>query len=141
MFIVRKIVPIAVLSYVLNLAWEMSQAFLFAPHFSGAVDFIFIHVVVAFTDVMLTLLILSPEFFLFDRIFRKGDEWKRIVLTASLGFLIAVGIERYALSTGMWAYGSFMPILPILGVGLTPVLQMAVLPIFVFFAAKSKVRV
>ena len=127
----RKIAMILIISFVLNLAWEMSQAFLFAPHFSSVTDFIFIHSSAAFTDVALTLLILSPELFLFNRIFRKGDEWKRIVLTASFGFLIAVGIERYALSTGMWAYGPYMPIIPLFGVGLTPVLQLMVLPVFI----------
>jgi hypothetical protein len=52
----------------------------------------------------------------------------RIVALALLGGLISVGLERTALNAGRWAYGSAMPVIPGLGVGLTPVLQMALLP-------------
>ncbi|NTW14712.1 MAG: hypothetical protein HGA31_06855 [Candidatus Moranbacteria bacterium] len=46
-----------------------------------------------------------------------------------LGFFVAVVLERFALSVGIWSYGPFMPILPFLGVGLTPVLKMMILPV------------
>lgn len=124
----NRIAKIMALSFILNLVWEMSQAFLFMPHFSGAADFIRVHVLAAFTDVVITLLILGPELFLSDRTSSVIWRRKRVAMNVSLGFLAAVAIERYAVSTGMWAYGPFMPIIPILGVGLTPVLQMAIIP-------------
>lgn len=46
---------------------------------------------------------------------------------AVIGFLIAVGIEYKALMFGRWAYTGEMPIVPLLRVGLSPVLQMTVL--------------
>ncbi len=43
--------------------------------------------------------------------------------------LVAVVIERLALNFGRWQYGSDMPILLGLEVGLLPVVQMGVLPL------------
>lgn len=124
----NRIAKIMSLSFILNLVWEMSQALLFMPHFSGAADFIRVHVLAAFADVVITLLILGPELFLSDRVFPNIGRRKRVAMNASIGFFVAVAIERYAVSTGMWAYGPFMPIIPILGVGLTPILQMTIIP-------------
>jgi hypothetical protein len=44
------------------------------------------------------------------------------------GALIAVGIEIHALGTGRWAYSQLMPTVPLLGVGLSPLVQLLVLP-------------
>ncbi|NTW14597.1 MAG: hypothetical protein HGA31_06280 [Candidatus Moranbacteria bacterium] len=123
---------VAIGAFFLNLAWEMIQAFLFLPHFSGLTDFMAVHVVAAFTDVVITSVILFPEIFLFGDLFDKKWKWRRIVATAILGFVIAVMIERYALSTGMWAYGPYMPIIPFFGVGLSPILQMVGIPLISF---------
>ncbi len=124
----NRITRIIIVSFILNLVWEMFQAFLFAPHFSGMADFIRIHVVAACADIIITLLILTPELFLSDHMFRIGGRLKWTILSASLGLLVAVCIERYAISTGMWIYGPYMPIIPFLGVGLTPILQMMIIP-------------
>jgi len=124
----NRIAKIMALSFILNLVWEMSQAFLFMPHFLGAADFVRVHVLAALADVVITLLILGPELFLSDRTGPVIGRRKRAAMNVSLGFFVAIAIERYAVSTGMWAYGPFMPIIPILGVGLTPVLQMIIIP-------------
>ncbi|HWQ59648.1 MAG TPA: hypothetical protein VN420_00680 [Candidatus Fimivivens sp.] len=124
----RTALPILLVSFLSNLVWEMSQAFLFAPHFSGPTDFIVIHVVAACIDIAITLCILLPELFLLDRIIPKKNDWRRFACTAILGLFVAVVLEKVALSVGIWSYGPYMPIIPFLGVGLTPVLQMMILP-------------
>jgi uncharacterized membrane protein YadS len=48
-----------------------------------------------------------------------------------VGTVIAAAIEYRALTGGRWAYGA-MPLLPFTGIGLLPVLQMAILPPLVF---------
>jgi hypothetical protein len=64
-----------------------------------------------------------------------------IAALALLGGLISVGLERAALSAGRWAYGSATPLIPGLGVGLTPVLQMALLPpLLLSFAGSHAAR-
>jgi hypothetical protein len=39
-------------------------------------------------------------------------------------FIFAVVVEIQALATGRWAYAPAMPVLPILGVGVSPLLQL-----------------
>jgi hypothetical protein len=45
------------------------------------------------------------------------------------GMVIAVAIEMHALAWGRWAYNARMPIIPGIGVGLIPVVQMMMLPL------------
>ncbi len=52
-----------------------------------------------------------------------------LALLAGLGATTAVLLERVALVTGRWTYNGLMPVLPVLDVGLWPVLQMTVLPV------------
>jgi len=127
----KKMLALITVIFFLNLVWEMLQSFLFAPHFSGVADFIVIHFVAACIDIAITLFILLPELFLFDRFLQNKADRRRPVITAIFGFLVAVVLEKIALSVGIWSYGPFMPIIPFLGVGLTPVLQMMILPAFV----------
>ena len=53
----------------------------------------------------------------------------RLVLLGLLGAVTAVAVERIALATGRWTYNPLMPIVPLLQVGLWPVLQMTLLPV------------
>ena len=52
------------------------------------------------------------------------------------GLIIAVLIEWFAVyGIGRWSYTARMPVVPVLGVGLSPLLQMLLLPPFIFKAA------
>lgn len=51
-----------------------------------------------------------------------------IMILLLTGALIAVGIEIHALSVGRWAYSELMPILPVVGVGASPLVQLLILP-------------
>ncbi len=124
----NRITRIIIVSFILNLVWEMFQAILFAPHFFGTADFVLVHIMAACADIIITLLVLTPELFLSEHMFRTGGRLKWTILSASLGLLVAVCIEWYAVSSGMWTYGPYMPIIPFLGVGLTPILQMMIIP-------------
>lgn len=53
----------------------------------------------------------------------------------ALGFLIALFVEYKGLALEKWQYLPEMPIIPVLQVGLTPVLQMALLLPVTFFLA------
>jgi hypothetical protein len=44
------------------------------------------------------------------------------------GAAIAVGIEVHAISTGRWAYSALMPMMPVVDIGLSPVVQLLLLP-------------
>ena len=49
------------------------------------------------------------------------------LLFVTVGILLTVGLEIYAVSTGRWAYGEWMP--QIFGIGLSPLLQWIVIPL------------
>ena len=46
---------------------------------------------------------------------------------ATLGFAMAVIVERVALAFGRWNYNEHMPVIPGLDVGVLPILQLTVL--------------
>lgn len=71
--------------------------------------------------------------FLFIPSFR-GKSWLIILI----GILVSVFIELYALRTGRWEYNGYMPIIPIIGVGLTPAIQIGVLGYFSYWFVMGK---
>lgn len=54
------------------------------------------------------------------------------------GFVVGVSVELWALDAGRWAYNAWMPLVPVLGVGLAPVTQMLVLPLIIFYLVRSR---
>jgi len=50
----------------------------------------------------------------------------------AVGFVVAVIMERTALSGSLWQYAASMPRIPVIGVGLWPVLQLMTLPLATF---------
>jgi len=65
--------------------------------------------------------------------------WKSILSLLIIGTVIGVGIERWAFITGRWSYTESVPIIPFLKVGITPILQMMIVPILTFYlSAKYK---
>lgn len=49
-----------------------------------------------------------------------------------VGLVLSISIEWYALATGRWAYNAYMPIIPLLSVGLTPAIQLGLLGLLSF---------
>lgn len=61
--------------------------------------------------------------------------WKGCAAVALLGAACAVAIEKVALTAGCWSYNEQMPIVPVLNVGLWPLLQLTLLvPIALWIA-------
>jgi hypothetical protein len=136
----KRILFVSVITFISNFFWEISQAFLYAPHFIGIGGLIKVHIRASLGDLLIVFLILLFDTIVFKRIFSKRNfVMKRYAVMALLGFVLAVIIEKYALTTGRWSYNSLMPIIPLINVGLTPVLQMILLPsLVIFFSEKLK---
>ncbi len=66
--------------------------------------------------------------------------WSTVLLTLVLAALGQTVGEVIALETGAWDYTAAMPRLPLLGVGLTPLLQMPLLVLPTFWLAQQMVR-
>ena len=61
--------------------------------------------------------------------------WGVFIVTAGLGLVSATLVERAALSAGTWSYTGRMPVVPVFGAGLWPLLQMTLLPPLTFLFA------
>ncbi len=54
--------------------------------------------------------------------------WRTVSAYIAVGLLVTVVIELLSTAWGRWTYGGAMPVVPVLGVGLLPLLQWLVLP-------------
>lgn len=116
---IGKIFLIFVLSFVLNALWENAHSFLYAEYRGGVItEFVLLRASLA--DAIIIALITLP-FVLWPKWRKRG--WVVVII----GVLVALGIEWFALGTARWAYNQYMPIIPILSVGLTPTVQLGLL--------------
>lgn len=103
-----------VFAFLLNLVWEEFHSALYLNYQGGAITH-FILIRAALADaIFITLLFYLAKV--------TKINWFFPVLAVLLAFLI----EWWALGTGRWAYNNLMPVVPILGVGLSPLIQLAV---------------
>jgi hypothetical protein len=64
------------------------------------------------------------------------DRWNIYATAAVLGLVYAVLMEHAALAAGRWSYTERMPVVPVLGAGLWPLLHMTLLPPLTFWIAQ-----
>ena len=63
----------------------------------------------------------------------------KIFLSLIVGIIIGVLVEQFALTFNMWDYSSLMPIIPWGKIGISPILQMLILPLVVFKLTKYQI--
>jgi hypothetical protein len=116
------------IGFILNLIWELPQCWLYPIKVLSSQHLWFLFLAVL-GDALAVLFV----FFAGTRIF-KTSYWilnlnpRRSTYALGMGFLVGVVGETVALKLGWWSYGSFMPEIPIVNVGLFPVVQMTLLP-------------
>jgi len=119
---------IIALSVVFHLVWENAQAPLYAGYENFWQHF-WICLSVIPGDVTITLAAyFAVAFWRRNMAFVGAMRFSDALATGLCATLVSVVIEWFSLATGRWAYGSVMPILPGLGIGLLPVLQMMIIP-------------
>jgi hypothetical protein len=65
------------------------------------------------------------------------NQWKFYLAAAFLGALCAVLFEWFAFRSGLWSYGEEMPVLPVIGTGLLPFVQLTLLvPLAIWLSLK-----
>ena len=124
---------LAATTFGLNWIWEMAQMFAYAQKTAGSFAETFIFCTLASViDAVTTLAICALLKFLMKR--RDGNFY---LSAAVLGALCAIGFEWFALHFGLWSYGEQMVVLPILGVGLLPFVQLTLLvPLAIWLTKK-----
>ncbi|MEO9885748.1 MAG: hypothetical protein ABJR05_16840 [Balneola sp.] len=133
----KQVIAISVYAFILNFIWEVSQGPLFSDY---VYDFQHISfcALASVADLIMVLLL----YFVFS-VTLKDPFWIRnfnLFKVLSLLFIGGAGAilgEWRHLSEGNWSYTESMPVLPIIEVGLTPLLQFIVLPILIYILANA----
>ncbi len=129
-------VDLLVLSFLGHFAWEILQAPLFSSmnqvgHFAG----IFICLTATFGDLAIAL-----AAFWTAAVLARNRMWFTLpgrrapAMYIAVGLLLTVGLEYlHTVITGRWTYDGAMPILPVIGTGLAPILQWIFVPLLVLW--------
>ena len=119
---------LVVITFILNLIWENLQM----PLYTGYISYVIWGIScikASLGDILIVLAMFIPVV-----IFRNKFDWFKnytkldLIIFLCVGLLISIGFEKFALATNRWQYSSLMPIIPLVNVGLSPVLQMMLLP-------------
>ena len=137
-----KLLKIFIIAVVLNYAWEIAQSPLYSSG-KGALSrqSVWWHCLPAsIGDGVLVLIIFG-----IGCLVLKRPNWDErpgrsgYLMMAVAGVLTAASLEWLALRVGeWWSYGPQMPVVPGLGIGVTPLAQMVVLPPLAFRLAAGK---
>lgn len=129
----RRAFGVTVIAFVLNLPWEVLHGTLyqgFAFDLAHMAWCLRASVVDALYTTMLFAVIAG---------IKRNKGWLAAPSRGDLGAIILTGlvvailIEYWALGMERWAYTSWMPVLPGMQVGLSPVVQLMVLPMLTFW--------
>lgn len=120
-------------AFLLNLVWEMLQMPLYKELGWNMQSFLFC-ALASVADANMTLL-LYYAFALFykDPFYGANLTLATTLMLAVVGGLGAILAEMKYTAEGTWAYADSMPIVPIVNVGLSPVLQFMVLPVLTYY--------
>ena len=128
----RFVITIIHLAFFFNVSWEILQM----PLFKGGVydwQHIMFCGLASIADVIMVLIIYFGFALIYKNAFWvKNLNTKSIILLLLIGGIGAVLAEVWQLSIGTWSYTSDMPLIPVVNVGLSPVLQFMILPILIY---------
>jgi hypothetical protein len=128
----RFVLLVFVFAFLLNSIWEILQAPLYR-YFHFEIKHILICELAAIADAIMTLLLYYLFAFIYKNTFwPKNLSMGRIIAVISVGFLGSIISEVIYLKKGNWAYNEAMPIIPVVHVGLSPVLQFIILPLLIY---------
>ena len=111
--------------FLFNLVWEQLHSFLYLSYQAGPITFFILARAAVFDAAVILVFIWLLR--------RLPEKFQRPWLLLVWGFLLAVGIEWWALATGRWVNQASMPIIPLIHTGLTPTIQLAILSLLVYY--------
>lgn len=125
-----------------NVAWEAAQLPLYTIWSEGSAQ----EIVVAVLHCTAGDLVIASGSLIAALALLGGDSWPRrgfalvAVAATAIGVLYTVYSERSNLARGAWAYSEAMPVVPLLRVGLSPLLQWLLIPALGFGAIGRSLR-
>ncbi len=122
----------------LNFVWEMAHMPLYENMPFDELSSWLLCLRASLGDGIIVLTIWASGFLLYRERHWLKPRADRILVLLACGAAIAILIEIHAIRTTRWAYSSYMPIVPGVEVGLSPLVQMLLLP-FVSIALGARV--
>lgn len=121
---IQKAVFVFIIGFLLNTIWENIHSLLYIQYKGGIISEYVLLRAAAFDAVIIVLgIFIAQRFFGFHKI--------QFLLTFWL--FVAIITEWWALATNRWAYSAAMPMVPLLEIGLTPMIQLATLGLFSYW--------
>lgn len=130
----RRALKIFIVASLVNFPWEVGQIVFY--DFSGSFIDAALHCFIpSLGDGIILIIIYLAGLLVFRRLDwadMPGPKTYAVMLAA--GFTVAIAVEWLGMvALGRWEYNSLMPTLPILNLGLLPILQMLLLPPLIFY--------
>ena len=126
---------LSVIAFGLNWIWENGQMFAYSAEAGDSwAKSLFFCTLASIGDAIVTTAI-----YVFLKFLMKSRGAEFYLSAAFLGAACAVGFEWFAFRFGLWSYGERMVVLPVLGVGLLPFVQLTLLvPSAIWLTSKFK---
>ena len=124
---------ILLFGFVSNLAWELLHIPLYNIGGSNQ-NHVFLCALASVADAIMVVVL-----FFIITLFHKDYKWFtkltffKIIAVLTIGAFGAALSEKWHLYMGNWKYSALMPIIPLIKVGLSPVLQFTLLPIVIYY--------
>ena len=125
------IIWISLIAFVLNFIWENLHAGLYAEYDYFMKSIYFLGCTLG--DVALTFIIYGlVAVVLKDRYWIRNFNFRSFVIVLIMAGLVAFVAEWVAVELNFWSYNDKMPIIPFLGIGLSPFLAILINPTLSF---------
>ena len=106
------------IAFLLNFIWENLHSVLYVHYQGGFISDAILARSAVIDAIMVTLIVVGVMHFSFFK--------HKAIVIALAGLIVATGLEIWALQTVRWAYSSSMPLIPLLHIGVSPAVQLAV---------------
>lgn len=112
----KKLSLVFILAFIMNWLWEIAHSALYLNYRSKPITAVVLFRAAVFDAIIiLALIVLSQKV-----------KMNKPLFVALGGLFLAIIIEIWALQTDRWIYRPEMPIIPIIKIGLTPAIQLAI---------------
>ena len=130
------VIGISVIAFSLNFLWELVQG----PLYEGF-EYDWQHIsfcaLASIADMLMVLILFFAFGLMYKNIYWVMDwDYAKIVPLILIGSVGAIFGEIWHLAHGDWSYAEAMPLVPAVEIGISPLLQFALLPYLIFLSNK-----
>ena len=133
---------VAIFAFLLNFVWEMWQIPFYQDMLAKAHgDGVWQCTRATFGDVLIMLVAFGTVAVTArSRCWILQPSWPQLLAFVAVGVLITVGMEEISTRLDRWTYADIMPILPLLGTGVLPLVQWVVIPPLVVWFVRRQLN-